>query len=136
MARILDTRARRSGLTVLAVAAAGLLAACGQGSSSTSVVLSGPPDKVEALIAQHQLYAPPVQAHVEKLPDGRERAAFTKPGGLPAIRLVDLGKAAAKAGVAFEFSSGTQWGSGGSVGGSVKTTPAPSSAPKAASNSV
>lgn len=118
---------RRALFPVVVVTAAGLLAACGQGSSSTSVVLSGPADKVEALIAQHQLYAPPIQAHVEKLPDGRERAAFTKPGGLPAGALIDLGKAAAKAGVAFEFSTGAQWGSGAS---------APPSAPKPASNSV
>jgi hypothetical protein len=118
-------RAFRCGPAVLAIAAAGLLAACGQGSSSTSVVLTGPPDKVEALIAQYKLYDTPVQAHLEKLADGRERAAFTKPGGLPAGELVGLGKAAAKAGVAFEFSSGAKWGSGSSsVDGSVKTTPA------------
>lgn len=125
MARFEIRPARRSGLVGMAFAAAGLLAACGQGSSSTTVVLTGPPDKVEALIAQHQLYASPVQAHVEKLPDGRERAAFTKLGGLPAGALVDLGKAAAKVGVGFEFSSGTQWGSGSSsADASVKTTPA------------
>lgn len=104
-------RPARRGLAALAIAAAGLLAACGQGSSSTSVVLTGPPDKVETLIAQYKLYDPPVQTHLEKLADGRERAAFTKPGGLPAGELVGLGKAAAKAGVAFEFSSGARWDS-------------------------
>jgi len=105
-------RAVRSALTTTVLAAACLLAACGQGSKSTHVVLSGPADKVEALIAQHHLYATPVQAHVEKLPDGGERAVFDKPGGLPAGQLIALGKAAAKAGVNFEFSSGSQWSSG------------------------
>ena len=125
MARFDIKRTSRSGLAVMAIAAAGLLAACGQGSSSTSVVLTGPPDKVEALIAQYKLYDSPVQAHLEKLPDGRERAAFTKPGGLPVGALADLGKAAAKSGVAFEFSSGANWGSGSSSADvSVKTTPA------------
>uniref|UniRef100_B0SWW0 Uncharacterized protein n=1 Tax=Caulobacter sp. (strain K31) TaxID=366602 RepID=B0SWW0_CAUSK len=104
-------RALRSGLAALTIATAGLLTACGQGSSSTSVVLIGPPDKVEALILQHKLLDSPVQAHSEKLPDGRERAVFNKPKGIPASRLVDLGKAAADAGVSFEFSSGTKWGS-------------------------
>src|SRR6478752_9588543 len=102
---------RRIALGAASVAAAGLLAGCGQGSSSTTVVLAGPTDKVEALIAQHHLYAAPVQSHVEKLPDG-ERAVFTKPGGISAGQLVALGKAAARAGVSFEFSSGSQWGSG------------------------
>lgn len=129
-------RTFRFGLVALAIAAAGLLAACGQGSSSTSVVLTGPPDKVEALIAQYKLYDSPVQAHLEKLADGRERAAFTKPGGLPAGELVGLGKAAAKAGIAFEFSSGAKWGSGASVDASVKTAPAPGPAPKPVSGSV
>jgi hypothetical protein len=124
MVRFDIRRASRSGLAALAIAAAGLLAGCGQGSSSTSVVLTGPPDKVEALIAQYKLYESPVQAHAEKLADGRERAAFTKPGGLPAGELVGLGKAAAKAGVAFEFSSGAQWGSDSPGGASGKTTPA------------
>ena len=110
---MMRTSRARQGPTILAVAAvAGLLAACGQGSSSTNVVLTGPPDKVEALIAQHKLLDSPAQAHVEKLPDGRERATFNKPKGLPAGQLIDLGKAAAKAGVSFEFSSGTQWSSG------------------------
>lgn len=135
MARFDIKRTSRPGLAVLAIAAAGLLAACGQGSSSTSVVLTGPPDKVEALIAQYKLYDSPVQAHLEKLADGRERAAFTKPGGLPAGALVDLGKAAAKAGVAFEFSSGAKWG-GASADASVKTTPAPGPAPKPASSGI
>jgi hypothetical protein len=136
MARFDIKRTSRSGLAVLAIAAAGLLGACGQGSSSTSVVLTGPPDKVEALIAQYKLYDSPVQAHLEKLADGRERAAFTKPGGVPAGELVGLGKAAAKAGVAFEFSSGAKWGSGASADASVKTTPAPGPAPKPASSGV
>jgi len=104
----------RAALTTAALAAACLLAACGQGSQSTHVVLSGPADKVEALIAQHHLSAAPVQAHVEKLPDGGERAVFDKPGGLPAGQLIALGKAAAKAGVDFEFSSGSQWSAGSS----------------------
>jgi hypothetical protein len=114
MIRFDIARANRRALAALALtlAAAGLLAACGQGSKSTSVVLLGPPDKVAALVLQHKLLETPVQAHMEKLPDGRERAAFSKPGGIPAGELVDLGKAAAKAGVNFEFSSGTQWGSG------------------------
>jgi hypothetical protein len=136
MARFNVQQARRSGLIGMAFAAAGLLAACGQGSSSTSVVLTGPPDKVEALIAQYRLYDSPAQAHVEKLPDGRERAAFTKPGGLPASALIDLGKAAAKAGVAFEFSSGAKWGSDASADASVKTMPAPGPEPKPASSGV
>jgi len=80
MARFDIRRTFRSGLAVLAIAGAGLLAACGPGSSSTSVVLTGPPEKVEALIAQYRLHDSPVQAHLEKLADGRERAAFTKPG--------------------------------------------------------
>lgn len=107
----------------VALAAAGLLAACGPGSKSTSVVLSGPADKFEALIAQHHLYAAPVNADVEKLPDGGERASFQKPGGLPAGELIALGRAAAKVGVSFEFSSGSKWNSGSSeVSG--KTKPA------------
>jgi hypothetical protein len=136
MVRFDIRRTFHSGLAALAIVAAGLLAACGQGSSSTSVVLTGPPDKVEALIAQYKLYDSPVQAHLEKLADGRERAAFTKPGGLPAGELVGLGNAAAKAGVAFEFSSGAKWGSGASANASVKTTPAPGPAPKPASSGV
>jgi hypothetical protein len=113
----------------LAIATAGLLAACGQGSSSTTVVLTGPPDKVDALIVQHKLLGSPVQVQMEKLPDGRERAVFNKLGGVPAGQLVELGKAAAKAGVSFEFSSGTQWGSGSSAGAPVKNTPARSKGP-------
>lgn len=109
---------------VATLVAVGLLAACGQGSKSTSVVLSGPADKVEALIAQHHLYAAPVNAHVEKLPDGGEKASFHKPGGIPAGELLDLGKAAAKAGVSFEFSSGSEWNSGSSNAPG-KTTPKP-----------
>lgn len=136
MARFEIRRARRSGLVGMAIAAASLLAACGQASSSTGVVLTGPPDKVEALIAQYKLYDSPVQAHLEKLADGRERAAFTKPGGLPAGELVGLGKTVAKAGVAFEFSSGAKWGSDASADASVKTTPAPGPAPKPASSGV
>jgi len=135
MARFDIRRTFRSGLAVLAIAGSGLLVACGPGSSSTSVVLTGPPDKVEALIAQYRLYDSPVQAHLEKLADGRERAAFAKPGGLPAGELVGLGKAAAKAGVAFEFSSGAKWG-GASADASMKTTPAPGPAPKPASSGV
>ncbi len=123
-------RGRGRGATILALGAACLLAACGQGSKSTSVVLSGPADKVEALIAEHHLYAAPVQAHVEKLPDGGERASFNKPGGLPAGQLIALGKAAAKVGVNFEFSSGSQWGSGAmSTEGTYSPSPSPPAPP-------
>ncbi|MBO9557487.1 MAG: hypothetical protein J7515_02740 [Caulobacter sp.] len=124
MASFDKPRVGRFFLGVVTITAAGLLAACGQGSKSTSVVLSGPADKVEALIAQHHLYAAPVNAHVEKLPDGGEKASFHKPGGIPAGELFALGKAAAKAGVNFEFSSGSEWKSGSS-NVSVKTTPKP-----------
>lgn len=133
----MTNRGRGRGATILALGAAGLLAACGQGSKSTSVVLSGPADKVEALIAEHHLYAAPVQAHVEKLPDGGERAVFDKPGGLPAGQLIALGKAAAKAGVSFEFSSGSQWSSGtsstpgASPGDPAASPPAPGKGPVA-----
>jgi hypothetical protein len=106
------TRSFRAVLAVLVLVAAGGLTACGQSSSSTSVVLVGQPDKVEALIAQHKLLDAPVQSHVEKLPDGRERAAFNKPQGLSAGQLIGLGKAAAEAGVSFEYASGTQWSAG------------------------
>ncbi len=126
-----NQRAFRCGLATLAIATASLLAACGQASSSTSVVLTGPPDKVEALIVQHRLLDAPVQAHSEKLPDGRERAVFNKPKGLPAAELVNLGKAAADAGVSFEFSSGTQWGSGSSPDAPAKDTPARRTGPVA-----
>lgn len=114
----------RSVLTATALAVACLLAGCGQGSTTTKVVLTGPVDKVEALIAEHKLLKAPVQAHVEKLPDGRERAIFIKVGAAPAPELIDLGKAAAKAGVSLEFSSGTQWGSASSPqGASPQTAP-------------
>ncbi|WP_165190234.1 hypothetical protein [Caulobacter soli] len=119
------TRSFCSIVAVLALVTAGGLAACGQSSSSTSVVLEGPPDKVEALIAQHRLLEAPVQSHVEKLPDGRERAAFNKPKGLPAGDLIALGKAAAGAGVNFEYSSGTQW----SAGDAQKSPPARTGGP-------
>jgi hypothetical protein len=124
-------RRARHAFGVATLAAAGLLAACGQGSKSTSVVLLGPPDKVAALVQQHKLLETPVQAHMEKLPDGRERAVFNKPGGIPAGELVDLGKAAAKAGVNFEFSSGTQWDSGAAepAGGQQKSPPARTGGP-------
>ncbi|WP_156398397.1 hypothetical protein [Caulobacter sp. Root1455] len=124
------TNRARPGLAALALAAATLLAACGQGSSSTSVVLTGPPDKVEALIAQHKLLAAPVQSHVETLPDGRERATFNKAKGMPAGELLDLGKAAAKAGVSFEFSTTRQSGvSIGSAGDPQKSPPARTGGP-------
>jgi hypothetical protein len=124
-------RAARLGLGVAAIAAAGLLAACGQGSSSTTVVLTGPPDKVDALVLQHRLLDAPVQAHAEKLPDGRERAVFNKPRGLSAGELLDLGKAAAKTGVGFEFSSGARWSSGSPADAPEKTTPPPGDRPVA-----
>lgn len=123
-------RGRGRGATILALGSACLLAACGQGSTTTKVVLTGPADKVEALIAQHKLSKAAVQAHVEKLPDGRERAVFIKVGAAPAAELIDLGKAAAKAGVSLEFSSGTQWGSGSmSTQGTYSPSPSPPDPP-------
>jgi hypothetical protein len=123
--------ARRFALGVAAVTAAGLLAACGQGATTTKVVLTGPTDKVEALIAQHKLLKAPVQAQVEKLPDGREHAVFVKVGAGPASELIDLGKAAAKAGVSLEFSSGTQWGVGSPGEAPTKAAPASKAGPVA-----
>jgi hypothetical protein len=102
----------RPALITLALIAAGLVAACGQSSSSTTVVLTGPPDKVAALVAQHKALAPPVPARVETLGDGRERAAFHLPKGLPMGEVIALGKDAAKVGVSYEFSSGTNWNAG------------------------
>ena len=104
----------REALLPLAIAATGLLAGCGpgQGSSSTTVVLTGPPDKVDALVARHKPLAPPAQARKEALDDGRERASFHLPQGLPMGEVIALGKDAANTGVNYEFSSGTQWGSG------------------------
>ena len=104
----------RQALMPLAIAATGLLAACGpgQGSSSTTVVLTGPPAKVDALIVRHKLLGSPVQAQMEKLADGRERARFHLSKGLPMGEVIALGKEAANTGVNYEFSSGTQWGSG------------------------
>ena len=116
---------RRAALAGAALAAAGLLAACGQSSSATNIVLEGPTDQVEALVTRHQLMAQPVQAHVEKLPDGRERAAFRRAKGLPAGELIVLGEAAAKAGISFEYSSGTQWGSGSPGDAPAQAAPKP-----------
>ncbi len=100
-------------LTALALATVGLLTACGpgQGSRSTTVVLTGPPDKVQALVDRYKLLESPSQAHMEKLADGRERATFNKPKGLPLGQLIDLGKDAARDGVSYAFSSGAQWDS-------------------------
>ena len=111
--------------TLVALAAASLLAACGpgQGSTSTNVVLTGPPDKVEALIARHKLLGSPVQAQMEKLDDGRERARFHLSKGLPMGEVIALGKDAAKDGVNFEFSSGTKWGSDSPADAPVKDKP-------------
>jgi hypothetical protein len=104
-------RAVRSGLAALTIAAAGLLTACGPGAvKSTTVVLTGPHDEVEALMTQYKLQVPPARSRSEVLEDGRERTTVDLPKGLPLGQVVDLGKAAAKAGVNFEFSSGTKWG--------------------------
>jgi hypothetical protein len=121
----------RAGLTILAVAAAGLLAACGpgQGSRSTTVVLTGPTDKVQALIAQHKLLAPPAKAQVEAPDGGRERVTVDLPKGLPMGEVLQLGKAAMGAGVNYEFSSGTKWSSGSTAGVQMKTTPPRSGGP-------
>jgi hypothetical protein len=114
MARPKTASLIRQALMPLAIAATGLLAACGpgQGSSSTTVVLTGPPDKVDALIVRHKLLGSPVQAQMEKLDDGRERARFHLSKGLPMGEVIALGKDAANTGVSYEFSSGAQWGSG------------------------
>jgi hypothetical protein len=103
---------KRLVLAAATLAAAGALAGCGpgQGASSTTVVLTGPPDKVDALIARHSQLGSPAQAQVEKLDDGRERANFHLSEGLPMGEVIALGKDAAKDGVSFEFSSGTKWG--------------------------
>lgn len=96
-----------------ALAIVGGLAACGPGPvKSTTVVLVGPPDKVQGLINRHKLLGPPVQARVEPLDGGRQRATLNLPKGLPLGEVVQLGKDAARDGVNFEFSSGTQWGEG------------------------
>ena len=105
---------KRLVLATATLAAVGALAGCGpgQGSSSTTVVLTGPPDKVSALIARHSQLGSPAQARVETLDDGRERANFHLSKGLPMGEVIALGKDAAKDGVSFEFSSGTKWGAG------------------------
>jgi len=114
MARQKTASLIRQALMSLAIAATGLLAACGpgQGSSATTVVLTGPPDKVDALILRHKLLGSPVQAQMEKLGDGRERARFHLSKRLPMGEVIALGKDAARDDVSFEFASGTQWGSG------------------------
>lgn len=117
-------RLSRLALAAVALLVSGGLTACGPGPvRSTTVVLTGPPDKVHALMVKHKLLASPVQAQGEPLADGRQRVTLNLPKGLPLGEVVDLGKAAAQAGVNFEFSSGTQWGSGASADGSVKNTP-------------
>ncbi|MBO9708648.1 MAG: hypothetical protein J7521_10575 [Caulobacter sp.] len=100
-------------LTILGLAAAGLLAACGpgQGKNATTVVLTGPPDKVQALMKQHDLLK--AQPKIEALEDGGQRATLDLPKGLPLGEIVQLGKDAAAAGVSYEFTSGTRWSSGG-----------------------
>ena len=105
---------KRLPLRAAALLAVGALAACGpgQGSSATTVVLTGPPDKVDALILRHKLLDSPVQAQMEKLGDGRERARFHLSKSLPMGEVIALGKDAARDDVSFEFASGTQWGSG------------------------
>ena len=118
-------RALRTGLTAMALAAAGLLTACGPGAvKSTTVVLTGPPDKVDALMTQYKLRAPPARSRSEVLEDGRERATVDVPKSLPLGQVVDMGKAAAQAGVSFEFSSGTKWGADTPPDVPVKNTPA------------
>ena len=105
---------RRLSLMAATVAVVGALAGCGpgQGSTSTTVALTGPPDKVEALVARYKSLAPPAEARKETLDDGRERASFHLPQGLPMGEVIALGKDAANTGVNYEFSSGTRWGSG------------------------
>lgn len=103
---------RRMALTAATVALVGVLCACGPvGSSSTTVVLTGPPDKVDAMVARHAQLGPPAEARKETLGDGSERASFHLPKGLPMGEVIALSKEAARDGVSFEFSSGTQWGS-------------------------
>ena len=126
----------RQGATILALAAAGLLAACGQGSKSTTVVLTGPADKVEALIVAHKSLAPPVQAHVETLDGGQERAEFHLGEGLPMGEAIGLGKAAAKSGVSFQFSSGTQWGAVTPERGTLASPASPAAPAKPATGTI
>jgi len=103
---------RRLSLAAAALAMVGGLAACGPGPNrSTTVVLVGPTDKVDALVARHAALGPPAQARKEKLDDGRERASFHLSKSLPMGEVIALGKEAARDGVNFEFSSGSQWGS-------------------------
>ncbi len=127
MIRLDIKRAGVAGLAALTIAATGLLAGCGQGSNATHIVLIGPVDQVEALIAQYKLREPPVQSRVETLPDGRERVTLDRPKGLPVGELIDLGKTAAKTGVNFEFTSGTEWNSG--APGAEPAKPAPKNGP-------
>ena len=127
---------RRLSLMAATVAVIGALAACGpgQGSSSTTVVLTGPPDKVDALVARHKPLAPPAQARKETLDDGRERASFHLPQGLPMGEVIALGKDAANTGVNYEFSSGTQWGSGDPSSPAAASPSDPAKSPPARSN--
>lgn len=115
-----------AGLTILAIAAAGLLTACGPGQSSskTTVVLTGPTDKVEALIVQYKLRAPPAQAHAETLDGGRERVTVDLPKGLLIGDVIGLGKAAVAAGVNYDFSTGTK-----TTSGAPETSDTPDDAP-------
>ena len=125
-------RAFRPAFVAIAFAVVGGLTACGPGPvRSTTVVLTGPPDKVHALMVEHKLLASPVQAHGEPLADGRERVTLNLPKGLPLGEVVDLGKAAAQAGVNFEFSSGTKWGSGAPAADAQKSPPARTGGPVA-----
>ena len=124
MAQFDFQRRLRPLLTAAIVAAAGLLTACGPAPArSTTVVLTGPPDKVHALMVEHKLLASPVQAHGEPLVDGRERVTLNLPKGLPMGEVIALGKDAAKDGVNFEFSSGTKWRSDSSADAPVKDKP-------------
>ena len=126
-------RARRASLVALAVAAIGLLAGCGpsQGSSSTSIALTGPADKVHALIDRHKLLNGSVQAHAEALDGGRERTQLDLPKGLPAGQMIDLGKDAMRNGVSFEFNSSSQWNSERPAGARPEGQPARKGGPVA-----
>lgn len=126
----------RLSVALAIVATVGLLAGCGpgQGSSSTTVVLTGPRDKVQALMDQHKLLARPVvKAQVEPLEGDREKVTLNLPRGLPLGEVIGLGQDAAKAGVSYEFLSGSQWGSQQDPQQSPETSPraAPADPPPA-----
>jgi hypothetical protein len=52
------------------------------------------------------------QAQRDTLDDGQARATFHLAKGLPMGEVIALGKDAARTGVSYSFSSGTNWGSG------------------------